>query len=110
MQARSEPSTAPHFIRGDKVTALTKNLFLRGQPNMKLRDLELGRFTVEEQIKKHIYKLNLPPRVPLHPVFRVKNFRPCFTTSFRHVVPVNIAWREDEEFDVSNTFVVCKKS
>jgi hypothetical protein len=38
MQARSEPSTAPHFVRGDKLTIVTKNIFLRGQPNMKLRD------------------------------------------------------------------------
>jgi hypothetical protein len=42
MQARSEPSIAPHFIRGDKATLVTKNLFLRGQPNMKLRDRQLG--------------------------------------------------------------------
>jgi hypothetical protein len=30
MQARSEPSTIPHFVRGDKVTIVTNNLFLRG--------------------------------------------------------------------------------
>jgi hypothetical protein len=42
MQARSEPSTAPHFVRGDKVTIVAKNLFLGGQPNMKLRDRQLG--------------------------------------------------------------------
>jgi hypothetical protein len=49
MQARLEPSTAPHFIRGDKVTVVTKNLFLRGQPNRNLRDRHVGPFTVEEQ-------------------------------------------------------------
>jgi hypothetical protein len=38
MQARSEPSTAPHVVRGDKVTVLTKNIFLRGQLYRKLRD------------------------------------------------------------------------
>jgi hypothetical protein len=27
MQACSQPSTAPHFVRGDKVTVITKNLF-----------------------------------------------------------------------------------
>jgi hypothetical protein len=31
MQARSEPSIAPHFVRGDKVSTVTTNLFLRGQ-------------------------------------------------------------------------------
>jgi hypothetical protein len=30
MQARSKPSTAPQFVRGDKVTVVTTNLFLRG--------------------------------------------------------------------------------
>jgi hypothetical protein len=53
MQARTEPSTAPHFARGDKMSVVTANLFLRGQPNRKLRDRQLGPFTVEEQIGKH---------------------------------------------------------
>jgi hypothetical protein len=38
MQARSEPSIAPHFVRGDKVRVVTKNFFLQGNPNRKLRD------------------------------------------------------------------------
>jgi hypothetical protein len=29
--------------------------FLRGQPNRKLKDIQLGPFTVVEQIGKHIY-------------------------------------------------------
>jgi hypothetical protein len=52
MQARSEPSTAPCFVRGDKVTVVTKNLFLRGHPNTKLRYRQLGPLTIEEQIGK----------------------------------------------------------
>jgi hypothetical protein len=44
MQARSESSTAPHFVRGDKVTIVTKNLFIRAQPNMKLRVRQVGPF------------------------------------------------------------------
>jgi hypothetical protein len=60
MQARTEPSTTPHFVKGDKVSVVTSNLFLRGQPNKKLRDRQLGPFTVEEQIGKHSYKLKLP--------------------------------------------------
>jgi hypothetical protein len=42
MQARTKPSTAPHFARGDKVSVVKTNSFLRGQPNMKLRDKQLG--------------------------------------------------------------------
>jgi hypothetical protein len=41
MHERSEPSTTPHFVRGDNVSVVTTNLFLRGQPNMKLRDRQL---------------------------------------------------------------------
>jgi hypothetical protein len=48
IQARLEPSTAPHFVQGDKMTVVTKYLFLRGQPNRKLCDRELGPFTLEE--------------------------------------------------------------
>jgi hypothetical protein len=48
MQARTEPSTTPHFARGDKVSVVTANLFLRGQPDRKLRDTQPGPFTVEE--------------------------------------------------------------
>jgi hypothetical protein len=33
MQARSKPSTVPHFVRGDKVSVVTRNLCMRGQPN-----------------------------------------------------------------------------
>jgi hypothetical protein len=30
MQARTKPSSAPHFVQGDKVSVVTTNLFLRG--------------------------------------------------------------------------------
>jgi hypothetical protein len=63
MQARTEPSTTPHFTEGDKVSVVTANLFLRGQPNRKLRDKQLGPFTVEEQIGKQCYILKLPATV-----------------------------------------------
>jgi nitrate reductase cytochrome c-type subunit len=38
MQSPSEPPTAPHSVRGEKVTIVTKNLFIRRHPNRKLRD------------------------------------------------------------------------
>jgi hypothetical protein len=52
MQARSKPSTATHFIQGDNVIDVTNHLFLRGQPNMKMRDQKHGPFEMEEQIGK----------------------------------------------------------
>jgi hypothetical protein len=30
MQERTAPSTAPHFVKGDKVSVITVNFFLRG--------------------------------------------------------------------------------
>jgi hypothetical protein len=50
MEARTEPSIAPQFDRGDTVTLVTKHLFLCGQPSKKLRDRQLGPFIVEEHI------------------------------------------------------------
>jgi hypothetical protein len=109
MQARSEPSTAPHFVRGDKVTLVTKNLFLCGQPNEKLRDQQLGPYT-SEHIGKHSYILKLPATVRLHPIYHVHNLRPCSTTSLRLAVPLTFPKGDDEEFEVSHIFDVCIKS
>jgi hypothetical protein len=110
MQARTEPSTAPQFAKGDKVSVVTTNRFLRGQPNRKLRDRQLGPFSVEEQIGKHSYILKLPATVRLHHVFHVNKLRPCATAPLRQVVPVTIHEGDDEEFDVSHISVVCIKS
>jgi hypothetical protein len=90
MQARLELSTAPHFVQGDKVTIVAKNLFLRGQPNRKLRDRQLGPLTFEEHIGKLSYMLKLPATLRLHLVFRINNLRLCSTASLRYVVPVAI--------------------
>jgi hypothetical protein len=106
MQARSEPLTAPHFVRGDKVIVVTKNLFMRGQPNRKLRDRQLGPFAVEKQIGKHSYILKLPEVVRLHPVFHVNNLRPS-TLSPRHAVPMTTQKGDNDEFEVSHISVVC---
>jgi hypothetical protein len=73
MQARTEPSTTPHFVTRDKVSVIPANLFLRGQSNTKLRDRQLVPFTLEEQIGKHNYILKLPAIVRLHHVFHVNN-------------------------------------
>jgi hypothetical protein len=76
MQARTKPPTTPHIVNVDKVSVITTNLFLRGQPNNKLRDRHLGPFTVEEQIGKHIYILRLLATLRFHHVFHVNNLRP----------------------------------
>jgi hypothetical protein len=110
MQARLEPSTAPRFVRGDKqVTVTTKHLFLRGQPERRLRDRPLGSFAMEEHIGKHNNKLKLPTTIRLHTVFHVNSLRPFSTSSLRPAVPVNVLEGDDEEFEVSHFYVVCIK-
>jgi hypothetical protein len=109
IQARTEPSIAPHFV-GDKVSVVTTNLFLRGQQNQNLRDRQLGPFTLEEQIGKHSYKLNLLVKVRLCNVFYVNNLRPCSTAPLRPVVPVTIREGDDAALDFSHIYAVCIKS
>jgi hypothetical protein len=92
------------------VSVVKSNLFLRGQPNRKLRDKHLGPFLVEEQIGKHIYILKLPATVRLHHVFHGNNRRPCSTTPLRPAVPVTVPEGDDEEFDVSHISAMCIKS
>jgi hypothetical protein len=110
MQARSEPSTVPHFVIGDNVKVVTTNIFLHGQTNMKLHDRHLRHFTLEEQIGKHRYRLKLLPKVRLHNVFHVNNLRPCSTAPLRPVVPVSVPQEDDDEFVVSHIYDVCIKS
>jgi hypothetical protein len=110
MHAWTIPSAAPHFVRGDKASFVTTNLFLRGQPKKKLKDRHLGPFTVEEQIGKHTYRLKLLATVHLHPVFHVNYLRPCSTAPLRLAIPVTVPEGDDEEFDISHISVVCVKS
>jgi hypothetical protein len=77
---------------------------------MKLRDRQLGPFTMEEQIGKRSYRLKLLAEVRLHHVFHVNNLRPCFTIPLRPAIPVTVHVGDYEEFDISHISVVCMKS
>jgi hypothetical protein len=85
-----------------EVTIVTSNLVLRGQPTWKLRDRQLGPFTIEEQIGKQCYRSKLEATIRLHPVFHVNNLRTCSTTSFRYVVQVTTLEGDEDEFRVSH--------
>jgi hypothetical protein len=106
-QNRLQRHTSPEETR---CQSSQHTFFLRGQPNRKLRDIQLGPFTVVEQIRKHSYRLKLPTTIRLHPVFHVNNLRPCSTDPLRPVDPVIVPEGDDEEFDVSHISVVCIKS
>jgi hypothetical protein len=77
---------------------------------MKLRDRQLGPFTIEEQIGKHSHRLKQTESVRLHMVFHVNNLSPCFGVSLRPDVPVTVQEGDEEEFDVSHIFAVCINS
>jgi hypothetical protein len=91
------------------MSVVTTNLVLRGQPNKKLRDIQLGPFIVEEHIGKHNYILRLRATT-LTPCFHVNNLRPCSTASLRPAVPLTVLEGDDEEFDVSHISDVCINS
>jgi hypothetical protein len=92
------------------VSVATANLFSRGQPNRKLRDRQLGPFTIKELIGKHNYRLKLQATLHLHHVFHVNNLRPCSIAPLRPVVPVTIPKGDNEVFDVSHIVALCIKS
>jgi hypothetical protein len=77
---------------------------------MKLKDRQLGLFSVEEQIGKHSYRLKLPTTVRLHHVFHVNNLRTCSTAPLRLAVLVIVPQGDDKEFDVSHISAICIKS
>lgn len=93
---------APQFHVGDKVTVITKLLFIKGQPNKKLKDKQIGPFEIIEKIGQHSYKLRMPPTSKLHPVFHVNSLRPCPTAPLRATVPVVTGTEEEDnqEFQV----------
>jgi hypothetical protein len=70
------------------VIVVTKNFFLRGQANMKLRGRQLGHLNVEEQIGRHNYTLKLTLTLRSRKMFHVNNVRPRSSTSLRPNVPV----------------------
>jgi len=61
----------PQFKEGDLVWLEAKNIHQR-RPNKKLSDRRLGPFTVMEKISDVNYRLKLPPKYKIHPVFHVE--------------------------------------
>ena len=65
---------------------------------------------MEEQTRKHNYRLKFPAIVRLQPLFHVNNLRPCSTASLRPHVLVIVPGGDDEEFEVSHISDVCIKA
>lgn len=66
-QKRSE---GPTFSEGDMVYLSTKNIETK-RPSKKLDFKYLGPFKILKKLSDSTYKLDLPPKVKLHPVFNV---------------------------------------
>jgi hypothetical protein len=98
MQARSQPSIAPIFRQSDKLSIVSKRLFLRGQQNRKLKDRYL---LVLEKIGIGSYKIGLPYNVYVHPVLHVNNLHISPTTILRPSLLVTTTEGNDE-YDITN--------
>lgn len=108
--ADQKRSTMPDFKLGDYVRVTTKGFTFKQQPSTKLRDRFIGPFKIIEQISPVAFKLQLPPKVRLHPVFHVSRLERFHADTFnrprgRHPEPmVNDAtheYRVDSIVDVA---------
>jgi hypothetical protein len=97
--ARPQSSITPQFQQGGKVLVFTKDRFLRGQLNQKLKDRWLGPFLVFEKIGVKTYKLESPSAIRLHSLFHVKTLRPSHIATHRSFAHVT-NHEDDEEYDV----------
>jgi hypothetical protein len=65
----------PTFSEGDMVLLATKNINTK-RPNKKLDYKYIGPYKVLEKISENNYKLDLPPKVRLHPIFHISLLEP----------------------------------
>jgi hypothetical protein len=75
-------------------------MFLRCQVNRKLKDRQLGPFTLLEKIGANNCKLEMPYIVRLHQVFHVNNIRLCLTMTLHSSVHVTTHDDDDDEYDL----------
>jgi hypothetical protein len=105
MQARTKPSTSPHFVKGDKqgVSCQSKLFTWTAHQQETQRQITWTFFSgganweTQLHVKPYAYIL-------------CSNLRPCSATPLRPAVPVTVPEGDDEEFDFSHIFDVCIKS
>jgi hypothetical protein len=72
----------PNFKVGDMVRITTKGFAFKQQPSAKLRDRFIGPYEIIAQISPVAFKLRLPPKARLHPVFHVSRLEPFHRDTF----------------------------
>jgi hypothetical protein len=65
----------PTFSKGDMVLLATKNINTK-RPNKKLDYKYIGPYKILEKISENNYKLELSPKVRLHPIFHISLLEP----------------------------------
>jgi len=60
----------PIFQKGNIVYLSTRNIKTK-RPSYKLNYKYIGPYRIKKQIKKDVYKLDLPPKIRLHPVYYI---------------------------------------
>jgi transposase InsO family protein len=69
-------SEGPDLKEGDKVYLLTKN-FESKRPSKKLDHVRMGPFKIVSKVTEVSYRLDLPPRMKIHPVHHVAMLEPA---------------------------------
>lgn len=77
-QANRSRSSAPMFMKGDKVWLDTRNLGV-DRPSKKLSDKYIGPFKITEVISPVTFRLDLPPSMKIHNVFHANLLRSANT-------------------------------
>ena len=71
----------PDFQVGDEVWLLSRNVST-ARPSKKLDNKRLGPFAIDQKLSEHVYRLDLPPTLGIHPVFHVSLLEPHVRNCF----------------------------
>ena len=75
------------YAEGDQVMLNTANISLVGPGTRKLMPRWIGPFPVTQRVGSHACRLELPPSLPIHPVFHVSVLKPYHSDGRQQPVP-----------------------
>lgn len=89
------------FSVGDLVLLRTKNLKFPGRASDKFRPKWVGPFKILARVGKVAYKLQLAPKMRIHPVFHVNLLKRWFSDPNRPIHPEPLIIEGNEEFEIA---------